>query len=454
MAREWIGELVAQLNAGKISRREFVRRAGALGLSAALIGQALRVAEVRAQDASPAAGGGTVGRTDVPHITDTGKGTIKFYSSWPMIAASEQIGGDSRESVRMALEDFGMAAGGFALEYEALDDAIASTGSWDAGKESENANRAVNDEDAMVYIGTYNSGAAAISIPILNAVPMAMISPANTYPGLTQAVEGVTEEGEPDKYYPTGFRNYVRIVPKDTIQGAALATLMQEEGCSSIYILNDKEVYGAGLSRNIEKAAKDLGLEVQANDGIDPKAPNYRSVAAGITADCFVFSGITANNAAQLFKDVAAAKPDVKLFGPDGVAESGFADPKEGGIPADVAKKTLVTVATLDPKEYPPEGQKFFEDFSAKYGEKNPDPYAIYGYEAMKLALDAIKRAGDKGNDREEVVKQLFATQGRQSVLGTYDIDDNGDTTLTDYGIYKIEGGELKFDRTIKAQAG
>ena len=392
-------------------------------------------------DDEPAGGGGGGGET------------LTIYSSLPLQGASRTQTTALVNGIKLALEQEGGKAGDFTINYKSLDDSTAQAGSWEPGQVSANARKAAQDQSTIAYIGEFNSGASAISIPILSEAKVPQISPANTAVGLTSNEPGA-EKGEPDKYYPTGFRNYVRIVPKDTIQGAALATLMQEEGCSSIYILNDKEVYGAGLSRNIEKAAKDLGLEVQANDGIDPKAPNYRSVAAGITADCFVFSGITANNAAQLFKDVAAAKPDVKLFGPDGVAESGFADPKEGGIPADVAKKTLVTVATLDPKEYPPEGQKFFEDFSAKYGEKNPDPYAIYGYEAMKLALDAIKRAGDKGNDREEVVKQLFATQGRQSVLGTYDIDDNGDTTQTDYGIYKIEGGELKFDRTIKAQAG
>jgi branched-chain amino acid transport system substrate-binding protein len=109
-----------------------------------------------------------------------------------------------------------------------------------------------------------------------------------------------------------------------------------------------------------------------------------------------------------------------------------------------------VTVATLSPDEYPPDGQKFFDDFSAKYGEKNPDPYAIYGYEAMRLVLDALERAEDP-TDRQAVIDAIFDTKGRESVLGTYDIDENGDTTLTDYGVYTVEGGELTFDRTIKA---
>jgi branched-chain amino acid transport system substrate-binding protein len=216
---------------------------------------------------------------------------------------------------------------------------------------------------------------------------------------------------------------------------------------------NDKEVYGAGLARNIEAAAEAQDLKIISNEAIDKNQPNYRSVAAkakGAGADCFVYSGITANNAVQLYKDFSAAIPDAKLYGPDGVAESGFSDPKEGGIPAEVASKVKVTVATLAPDEYPPEGQEFFSQFSEKYGEDNPDPYAIYGYEAMRLALDAIERSGT--GEKADIISALFDTKDRQSVLGTYSIDENGDTTLTDYGVYTIDGGELSFDSTIKAE--
>ena len=115
---------------------------------------------------------------------------------------------------------------------------------------------------------------------------------------------------------------------------------MKEDGCTKVQLLNDKEVYGAGLSRNIENSAKEQGLEIISNEAIDKNAANYRSLASkakGAGADCMVYSGITANNAVQIYKDFAAALPDAKLYGPDGVAESGFADPKEGGIPANVA---------------------------------------------------------------------------------------------------------------------
>jgi branched-chain amino acid transport system substrate-binding protein len=380
--------------------------------------------------------------------------TVTVYSSLPLQGASRPQTTAMVNGIKLALEQAGNKAGDFTVQYESLDDSTAQAGSWTPEATTANARKAAQDDATAVYIGEFNSGASAVSIPILNEGGVPQISPANTAVGLTSDEPGANP-GEPDKYYPTGQRTYTRIVPKDTIQGAALATVMKEDGCTKVQLTNDKEVYGAGLASNIESAAEAQSLEIIANDAIDKNAPNYRSLAQkakGAGADCFIYSGITANNAVQLYKDFAAALPNAKLYGPDGVAESGFADPAEGGIPADVASRVKVTVATLSPDEYPPEGQEFFTQFAEKYGEENPDPYAIYGYEAMRLALDAIERSGT-GN-KEDIVKALFETQDRASVLGTYSIDENGDTTLTDYGVYTIDGGELTFDSTIKAQTG
>jgi len=384
---------------------------------------------------------------------DDAASSVTIYSSLPLQGASRPQTTAMVKGIELALEQVGGKAGDITVTYKSLDDSTAQTGTWTPEAASANARKVAQDDTAAVYIGEFNSGASAVSIPILNEGGVPQISPANTAVGLTTDEPGA-EPGEPDKYYPTGERTYLRIVPKDTIQGAAMATLMKEDGCTKVQLLNDKEVYGAGLSRNIETSAKEQGLAVVSNEAIDNKAANYRSLASkaeGAGADCMVFSGITANNAVQIYKDFAAALPDAKLYGPDGVAESGFADPKEGGIPADVASRMKLTVATLSPDEYPPEGQKFFEDFAKKYGEKNPDPYSIYGYEAMRLALDAIERSGTGA--KEDVLAALFDTKDRSSVLGTYSIDENGDTSLTDYGIYSIEDGELTFDKTIKAAA-
>jgi branched-chain amino acid transport system substrate-binding protein len=398
---------------------------------------------------------GCGGDDDDDGTSGTGGGgqTLTVYSSLPLQGAQRPQTTDMVKGIELALEQAGGKAGDFNVKYESLDDSTAQAGSWTPEATQANARKAAQDDSTAVYIGEFNSGASAVSIPVLNEAGVPQLSPANTAVGLTSDEPGA-EAGEPDKYYPSGQRTYLRIVPKDTIQGAALATLMQKEGCQNVFMTNDKEVYGAGLAENIQGAADSIGLNIVANEDIDKNAPNYRSLAAraqGQDVDCFIFSGITANNAVQLYKDFAAALPDGRLYGPDGVAEAGFFDPKEGGIPADVARRVKVTVATLAPEDYPPEGQEFFRAFEEKYNEPNPNPYAIYGYEAMRLALDAIERSGS--GEKADVLSALFDTKDRESVLGTYSIDENGDTTLTDYGVYTIEGGELVFDQTIQAQA-
>jgi branched-chain amino acid transport system substrate-binding protein len=387
----------------------------------------------------PASGGGAAAKT------------LTVYSSLPLQGASRIQTEAVNNGAKLALEQSGGKVGNFTIKFSPLDDSTAQAGNWTPEAESGNARKAAQDSSTAFYLGTFNSGAAAIAIPILNQAGVPMISPANTAVGLTTNQPG-SNPGEPDKYYPTGKRNYTRIVPKDTIQGAALVTLMKQDGCTKVQLTNDKEVYGAGLGKNVELAAKTAGLTIISNEAIDKNAANYRSLAAkskAAGADCFLYTGITANNAVQLYKDFAAALPAAKLYGPDGVAESGFANPKDGGIPTSLDSRVKVTVATLSPDQYPPDGQAFFKDYTAKYGEANPDPYAIYGYEAMKLGLDAIARS--KTGDKADIIKALFSTKDRQSVLGTYSIDQNGDTTLTDYGVYAIKDGNLAFDQTIKA---
>jgi branched-chain amino acid transport system substrate-binding protein len=381
-------------------------------------------------------------------------GTVTVYSSMPLQGAARPQSEKLVNGIKLALDQAGGKAGNVTVKYESLDDATPQAGSWTPEATAANARKVAQDDSAIAYIGEFNSGATAVSLPILNEAGIAQVSPANSAVGLTQ--EGPTAEpGEPDKYYPGGTRTFARIVPTDAVQGAGMAQRMQDEGCSSAFIANDKEVYGAGLAENIERAAEGIGLEIAANEAIDPKAPNYRSLAgrmAAAGADCFAYAGITANNAVQLFKDIAAGNPDATvLMGSDAVAEPAFTDPKEGGLPPDVAKRVTVTAVGLAPEDYPPAGQKFFEDYEAAYGAGDPGQYAIFGYEAMALVLDAIERAGDEGTDRAAVLEQIMTTKDRESVIGTYSITETGDTTLTNYGVYGIEDGSLKYIQAVEA---
>ena len=376
-----------------------------------------------------------------------GGSTLTIYSSLPLQGDSRPQSEDVVAGEKLALEEAGGKVGKFTVKYVSLDDATAAAGKWDPAQTSSDARKAAQDKSTIAYLGEFNSGASAISIPILNEANVLQISPSNTYVGLTRA-EGA-DKGEPDKYYPAGKRTYGRVVPADHIQAAAQVTFQKDEGCKKTYILNDKEVYGKGIATQVASIAKAQGLPIVANEGIDTKAANFRSVAQKVKAsgaDCMFFGGITQNKGVQLFTDVNAANPTMKLFGPDGVADVFVTK-----ISSKVAAQTYITNPTLDPKLYPPAAQDFFKHFKEKYG-RDPYPYAIYGYEAMKVALLAIQNAGSKGNDRQAVIDAFFKIKDRDSVLGKYSIDENGDTTLTDYGADRVEGGKLVFDKVIKAK--
>jgi branched-chain amino acid transport system substrate-binding protein len=379
---------------------------------------------------------------------DSGRTTLTIYSSLPLQGDSRPQSESVVNGMKLALEEAGGKVGKFKVTYKSLDDATAAAGKWEAGQTSANARKAAQDPSTIAYLGEFNSGATAISLPILNEAGILQVSPSNTAAGLTRK-EGA-DKGEPDKYYPSGKRTYGRVVPADHIQAAAQVSYQKDEGCTKLYILNDKEVYGKGLADQVATIGKAQGLQVLANDGIDTKAANFRTVATKIKssgADCMFFGGITQNKGVQVFTDVHAANPDMKLFGPDGVAETPFTSK----LSSSVEKQTFITNPTLDPKLYPASAQKFFDTFEQKYGDE-PEPYAIYGYEAMKVALLAIQNAGDKGNDRQAVIDAFYQIKDRDSVLGRYSIDENGDTTLSDYGADLVKDGKLVFNKVLKAQ--
>ena len=372
--------------------------------------------------------------------------TLTVYSSLPFDPTDRKQSTDVVDGEKLALQRAGRKVGKWTIKYASLDDATPAEGKWEAGKTSSNARTAAQSSSTIAYLGEFNSGATAVSLPVLNRSGILQVSPSNTAVGLTKKS---ADPAEPAKYYPTGKRTYGRVVPADNIQAAAQITYMKDQGVKKLYVLDDKEVYGKGIGDAVAADAKKAGIQVAGDEGIDPKAANYRSLAQKIKssgADGMFFGGITANNAVQLWGDVHAVNPNLKMFGPDGVAQSDFTA-KLGPAQAN----TFVTNPTLPPQLYPPSAQQFFTAFKRMYSD-DPEPYAIYGYEAMNAALQAIKNAGDKGNCRADVIKGFFAIKNKSSVLGTYSIDPDGDTTITDYGGNTVQGGKLTFDKVIKAQ--
>jgi branched-chain amino acid transport system substrate-binding protein len=395
--------------------------------------------------------------------------TLTIYSSLPLQGAAGPQAEAIANAAKLALSDAGGKVGDYKIRYLSLDDSTAAAGKAVAAAVAANAGRAVGDPRTIGYIGEFNSGATKVSLPILNRASIAQVSPSNTYVGLTTNRAG-SQPGEPDRYYPSGKRTFVRVVPADDVQGAALITAAADAKCKSIEIWNSGTAYGAGLARNVEIAASKIvtrrpgpagtrlagathAVKVVGNVRIDPKASSYQALAAKITAGCFIFTGEIESNAPQVFKDVLAAHPGMKLFGTDGAVSNALASPTTG-LPANVAARFEGTFPAVAPAKLGSAAAKFTAQFEQAFNTTNPDPYAVYGYESMALLLNAIKRSEDAHDGkvtRADVASALIHTKDRSSVLGTYSIDSAGDTTLTDYGLYRIADGKLVFGRLIKA---
>ena len=376
--------------------------------------------------------------------------TAKIVSDLPLQGANRAQTTTMVNAIKLALQQRDNKAGDIKIEYESFDDATAQAGQWDEAKCAENAQTAAQDEEIIGWIGPFNSGCAAVQIPILNRAGLGMISPANTYIGLTKPGG---EPNEPETYYPTGERNYARVIVADDKQGAAGAALMEEEGFESVYVLDDRETYGQGLADQFQAAAEEIGIEVLGRDGIDGSASNYRALMNRIAEedpDAIYFGGIIENNAAQLIRDKVGAGMDndeVAFIGPDGI----FVDEllQQAG---DAAEGIYVTFGGLPEEELSAEGQEFVETYEQKYDEPI-QPYTAYAYEAANVMLDAIERASEEAGgdvpDREAVVEEIFATEDYEGVLGTWSFDEDGDTTLTELSILRVEDGEFQLDNVL-----
>jgi branched-chain amino acid transport system substrate-binding protein len=352
---------------------------------------------------------------------------IHVYSSLPLEGTSLEQTSVMVDEIKSVLD--GQKVGNFTIKYISLDDASpAKNGDWDGTVEQSNANKAANDPDAMVYIGTYNSGAAKLSIPILNGACLVMLSPANTYPGLTKAVEGVTEAGEPDSYYPNGYRNYARDILTDDTQGGASAEWAFSMGYKKAYVIDDGQTYGSGIGRAWAKHFAKIGGQVLSANGssesYDPKATDYAALAQKVAssgADVMFIGAITGQGTAKLWKDIRAANPNIAIFGPDGVNEKSWFD---GAGTAGVG--TFLTFGGADISQLTGEGKTWADAFKAAHNGTNPPFYAAYAHAAAEIVLAALKSVTTT-NDRWQVLQAVMGSKDVETVIGKVTFDANGD---------------------------
>ena len=380
------------------------------------------------------------------------KGSIDLWSSLPRQGSSKGQTDTIVNAIKLALEKRGSAVDGWTINYTDQDDSTAEAGKWTPEKETDNATKAVADANLVAYIGTFNSGAAKISIPILCKAGIAMVSPANTYPGLTKPGKG--EAGEPDKYYTDckgGVKNYFRVVPADDLQGKVGADWAKSLGATKVYVLDDTEIYGKGIADVFEASAKADGLTILGHDQAPGKSTDYKALAAKIKnagPDLVYYGGITQNNAGQLWKDLREAMPTIKLMGPDGIYEDAFI--KAAGA---AAEGTYLTFGGTTADQYTGDAAAFRDEYKKKYN-SDLEVYTIYGFEAANVVLDSIDNAikagaTDAASIRAGTLTALHAVKDFKGVLGAWSFDANGDTSLLTFSGTQVTGGKFVFVKVL-----
>jgi branched-chain amino acid transport system substrate-binding protein len=365
--------------------------------------------------------------------------TLTIFSSLPVQGPEAARGQAILNGEKLALNQAGGKAGNFKVNFSFVNDAAPGRNpeGWNPDQVAENARKAVQDLRTIAYIGELDSGATAVSVPITNEAGIAQVSPGATSVGLTKLVPGA-DKGEPDKFYPSGERNFARVVPADDVEASAASAWVRKLGARTAYVLGDRSVEGDGLAQLFRAAAEKRGIKIVGEDRMDPRAQEYRKLVAKVAQanpDAVFFGGGVESNAVRLWDELHAAVGGARLIGTSDLLAPSFY--RRLGA---AERQTYLTSAAQDPSQLPPLGRRFVQDYRKQFREQ-PDPFAAYGYTSMSVVLDAIKRAKSAGRDRERVIRELFDTKDYDSVVGKFSIDDNGDTNLRQLSGYRVRNG-------------
>jgi len=373
--------------------------------------------------------------------------TVKIVSDLPLQGSSAAQTEQMNNAIELYLTDIGNKVGNYTIEFEAFDDSTAAKGAWDEATCAANARKYVEDETIIGVLGTFNSGCAKIEVPIANEASLAYISPANTLTGLTHEGPGI-EPGEPEKYYPTGTRNYARVVTSDDVQGQIDAAYMKDKlGVTKVFILDDKDAYGKGVADAFEQAAKDIGLEVAGHEGWDANAQNYKALMTSVKssgADGIFIGGISCFNGGQLVKDKVAVVGDneaVPTVVSDGFVQVSLFD--EAG--AENVEGMYGSAPTLNPDDLPGAGKEFNAKVEAQFGA--PEVYTAYAVAALQMMLAALEAS----DGTREGVTAALAGATADTVVGPITFDENGDPADKFESIFQGTAGAWVFVEQFKA---
>jgi branched-chain amino acid transport system substrate-binding protein len=367
-------------------------------------------------------------------------GGLLLTSDLPLQGADRARTAQMTRAIAFELGRHGWKAGAYTLAYQSCDDSTARAGVWDPGRCSANASHYAASASVVAVIGTLNSGCAELELPTLNRAPngpLPMISPADTYPGLTHSAPG-TAADEPGLYYPTGTRDFTRVVPAEDLEGAADALLAHDLHVTRLFVVHDQLAYGEGLAADTAEAAKKLGIAIVANVAWATHASSYGRLGLQIArsgAQAVFVGGLISENGGRLIADIRAAAPQVAIIAPDGFTPVSADVQQSGGT----ANGLYISVAGLPTERLPAAGQAFVKAFSNSENGTVIDPYSVYAAQAADVILAAV--AASDGT-RAAVASGLFKVRIPHGLLGPIAFDANGDLTTNPVTIYKVVRGE------------
>jgi branched-chain amino acid transport system substrate-binding protein len=343
-------------------------------------------------------------------VTAPGKTLTIYLSAAP--TDMPQVASDVLAAEKLALQQNGSSVSGYTIRPITLSEQ----------EISDQARTAIQDKSAIAYLGEIVPGSSYASLGITNAVDLLQVSATDTAVELTQATPAV--QGAPNMYYEslsTYGRTFARVVPTTRVEAAAQLQEMQALGVTRLYVDNDGGAYGRVIAQAIKQDAQGKITLTGSESGADAVFYGSNSVAG----------------AARFFNSAAEANPAVKLFGP-----SALNDPSFAAALSPATRNVYISAPGFLPQNLTGAGRSFVSSFRSEYGHA-PGPEAIFGYEAMAAVLSVLKEAGSAANNRTTIVKDFFSLQNRQSVLGPYSIDANGDTSLTAFVFSRLSRGRL-----------
>ncbi len=331
---------------------------------------------------------------------------MTVYVSLPLTGPRAAEGRDAVDGARLALEGAGGRAGSLEVRAQFLDDANGRT--WDPVAVGANARRAVQDSSAAAYIGELDSEPTRGSLPITNDAGLVQISPGAGGVDLTQPATGYPDS--PERYQPSGDPSFARPVPTDDLPAAGAADWASELGVKRVMVISDGTPFQALMDQEFTEAAEERGIQVTRPITAKPGSASARGEP-----------GSTYDVGTQTL-DLQDGGPELRtsaLLDPSGLAQL-----ETGDSPS--TERVAPQRSTLEPAESP---RTFAARFRERFG-REPGPYAAYGFEAMELVLQSISAAGtDASQFRDNVREGIFGAERPFSVIGSYSIDEDGDTT-------------------------